>query len=213
MRRRGGDGWAYQGFNYPKSCVGRPAQAQARALAGGDERKALYGLPRRHHHPQAQALAEAARAGAGEGWYRQMVGTVDAVVPGDGTVVSRVKTDQGIFDVPANYVIDCTGLEADIGEHRVLADLLEHGGAGRNPMGRLDVETHFEVRGTRSGVGRMYASGSATPAATSPASTRSSACSTSPCASPTTWPTRASCPASRSAARCRSGDAGSKTGP
>ena len=59
-------------------------------------------------------------------------------------------------------VIDCTGLEADIREHRVLADLLDHGGAGRNPLGRLDVERSFEVRGTRSEPGRMYASGSAT---------------------------------------------------
>jgi hypothetical protein len=91
-----------------------------------------------------------------------MVGTVDQVVPGDGVVVSTVKTEQGTFDVPANYIIDATGLEADIGEHRVLADLLEHSGAGRNPLGRLDVEPSYEIRGTRSGVGRMYASGSAT---------------------------------------------------
>ena len=30
-----------------------------------------------------------------------------------------------------------------------MADLLDHGGAGRNPVGRLDVETDFEMRGTR----------------------------------------------------------------
>jgi len=59
-------------------------------------------------------------------------------------------------------VIDCTGLEADIREHRVLADLLDHSGAGRNPLRRLDVERTFEVRGTRSGPGRLYASGTAT---------------------------------------------------
>jgi hypothetical protein len=39
---------------------------------------------------------------------------------------------------------------------------LEHSGAGRNVLGRLDVERTFEVRGTRSGEGRMYASGAAT---------------------------------------------------
>jgi hypothetical protein len=64
--------------------------------------------------------------------------------------------------VAADFIIDCTGLEADIGEHRVLADLLQHSGAGRNVLGRLDVERTFEVRGTRSGAGRMYASGAAT---------------------------------------------------
>ncbi len=77
-------------------------------------------------------------------------------------VVSRVATRTGTLDVAADYVIDCTGLEADIGEHRVLADLLEHSGAGRNPLGRLDVERSFEVRGAASGDGVLYASGSAT---------------------------------------------------
>jgi len=62
----------------------------------------------------------------------------------------------------AQIILDCTGLEADIREHRLLADLLDHSGAGRNPLGRLDVEPSFEVRGTRSGTGRLYASGSAT---------------------------------------------------
>lgn len=53
-------------------------------------------------------------------------------------------------------------METDIEKHPVLADLLNHGGAGRNPLGRLDVEPTFEVRGTRSGDGRLYASGAAT---------------------------------------------------
>jgi hypothetical protein len=66
------------------------------------------------------------------------------------------------FDVTVNYVIDCTGLEADIREHRLLADLLDHTGAGRNPLGRLDVDRTFELIGTRSGTGRIYASGTAT---------------------------------------------------
>jgi hypothetical protein len=61
-----------------------------------------------------------------------------------------------------SFVVDCTGLQPDIGEQRILADLLQHTNAGRNPLGGLDVETTFEVRGTRSGKGRLYASGAAT---------------------------------------------------
>jgi len=80
----------------------------------------------------------------------------------DDMVVSRVITETGTIDVAADFVIDCTGLEADIAEHRVLADLLEHSGAGRNPLGRLDVERNFEVRGAGSGRGVLYASGAAT---------------------------------------------------
>jgi hypothetical protein len=44
----------------------------------------------------------------------------------------------------------------------VLADLLAHGGAGRNPLGRLEIERHFEVKGTRGGDGALYASGATT---------------------------------------------------
>ena len=67
-----------------------------------------------------------------------------------------------VTEITSSYVIDCTGLEADISEHRVLADLLEHSGAGRNVLDRLDVERTFEVRGTRSEPGRMYAMGAPT---------------------------------------------------
>ena len=62
----------------------------------------------------------------------------------------ELKTSFGPTRAQVVGVIDCTGLEADIREHRVLADLLDHGGAGRNPLRRLDVERTFEVRGTRS---------------------------------------------------------------
>jgi len=34
MRRRGGDGWAYQGFNYPKSVWGGQLKAEMRRLDG-----------------------------------------------------------------------------------------------------------------------------------------------------------------------------------
>src|SRR5262249_8226174 len=59
------------------------------------------------------------------------------------------------FDTTADYIIDCTGLEADVREPRLLADLLDHTGAGRNPVGRLDVDTTFELIGTRSGAGPL----------------------------------------------------------
>jgi len=67
-----------------------------------------------------------------------------------------------VLQVSADFVIDCTGLEADIAEHRVLADLLAHTGAGRNPLGRLDVERTFELRGAASDPGVIYASGATT---------------------------------------------------
>jgi hypothetical protein len=45
----------------------------------------------------------------------------------------------------------------------LLTDLLTHSGAARNvPAGRLEVARDFEVIGTQSGNGRLYASGAMT---------------------------------------------------
>ncbi|MEV6525056.1 hypothetical protein AB0M43_24170 [Longispora sp. NPDC051575] len=158
MRRRGGHGWAYQGFNYPKSVWGGQLKAQMRKL-DGEERAALYkrmggtNTPKRGHWQRQMAAGRAA------GWYEAMQGTVEKVEPAPhGQLASTV--DGRV--IRSHFVIDCTGLEADISEHRVLADLLEHSGAGRNPLGRLEVERHFEVKGTASGDGALYASGATT---------------------------------------------------
>ena len=66
------------------------------------------------------------------------------------------------MNIPADYIIDATGLEADITEHRLLKDLFDMTGAQRNPYGKMQVELSFEVTGTRNGDGLIFASGSAT---------------------------------------------------
>lgn len=103
--------------------------------------------------------------GAAEGFYLQARGTVRSVSPapsGAGLVTTVALADGSTADLDADFIIDATGLEASIEEHRVLADLLNHCGAGRNVKGRLDVERDFLVRGTDNGEGRIYASGSIT---------------------------------------------------
>jgi hypothetical protein len=161
-RRPGSNGFAYQGFNYPKSVWGGQLKAKMRKLEGQDRAQA-YDEMGGTNTPWRRSWQAQMKEGRDQGWYRLMAGTVNSMsVADDGKIVSSVKTDQGVYDVPADFVIDCTGLEADIAEHRVLKDLLDHGGAGRNPKGRLDVERTFELRGTASAPGVMYASGSAT---------------------------------------------------
>jgi hypothetical protein len=162
MRRRGRDGWAYQGFNYPKSVWGGQLKSRMRRLEG-DERAALYKTIGGTNTPVRKLWQEQLARGRREGWYRTVTGQVQSVVPAEGGgTVTRIETNQGILELRASYVVDCTGLEADIAEHRLLADLLDHGGAGRNPLGRLDVERTFEIKGTANGDGRLYASGTAT---------------------------------------------------
>jgi hypothetical protein len=162
MRRKGGDGWAYQGFNYPKSVWGGQLKAQMRRL-DGDERAGLYRAMGGTNTPRRRRWQRQMRDGRRGGWYFPMQGTVERVEPRpDGGVLSHVRQGEHTQPVPADFVIDCTGLTADIDRHRVLADLMLHGGAFRNPLGRLEVERHFEVKGTASGAGALYASGAAT---------------------------------------------------
>jgi hypothetical protein len=162
MRRQGGNGFAYQGFNYPKSVWGGQLKAKMRRLEG-DERAKEYKLMGGTNTPYRRRWQQQMNQGRAGNWYHVMTGTVEQMkVRDDGMVISMVKTAQGPAEIAADFVIDCTGLEADISEHRVLADLLEHSGAGRNPVGRLDVERTFELRGANSAPGVIYASGAAT---------------------------------------------------
>ncbi|MHA3704798.1 hypothetical protein ACXR2U_21710 [Jatrophihabitans sp. YIM 134969] len=161
-RRKGGNGFAYQGFNYPKSVWGGQLKAKMRRLEGQERADAYKGMGGTNT-PWRRSWQRQMNEGRSAGWYKTLSGTVDTMdlLP-DGRIVSTVKTPGGVFDIAADFVIDCTGLEADITEHRVLADLLEHSGAGRNPVGRLDVERTFELRGAASAPGLLYASGSPT---------------------------------------------------
>ncbi|WP_062982118.1 hypothetical protein [Nocardia anaemiae] len=172
-RRKGGDGWSYQGFNYPKSVWGGQLKAKMRTLQG-EQRAQAYREMGGTNTPVRSNWQAQLRRGRKQGWYQVMAGSARDLRPvrGQGGVITTIVPDPTAalpfppptqpFDISADYIIDCTGLEADVREHRLLADLLDHAGAGRNPVGRMDVATTFELIGTRSGSGRMYASGSAT---------------------------------------------------
>jgi hypothetical protein len=152
---------------------GGQLKAQMRRLEGEARRRA-YKEMGGTNTPVRKHWQEQLRRGRSQGWYQVMAGTArdlrPASDPMDLTATIVPDPSQPLpspppaqpFDVTVNYVIDCTGLEADIREHRLLADLLDHTGAGRNPLGRLDVDRTFELVGTRSGTGRIYASGTAT---------------------------------------------------
>jgi hypothetical protein len=162
MRRPAANGFAYQGFNFPKAAWGGQLKSRLEKL-DGEQRRQLVGIMGGTNTPRRKMWQEQLARGRREGFYKTYIGEVEEVVPGpDNTVVTRIATDDGALELRANFIIDGTGLEADIGEHRYLHDLLQCGGASRNAYGRLDVEPTFEIRGTRSGEGRMYASGSAT---------------------------------------------------
>jgi hypothetical protein len=162
LRRRAEHGWTHQAFNWPKAAWGGVYKTRLEKLEG-DERARYYQSLTSTNTPSRKLWKRQLARGRSEGWYRTVVGTVESVTPGsDNQITTRVKGAEGIHEVGAHFVIDATGLESDIREHRLLADLLDHTGAGRNPLGRLDVDRTFEVRGAASTPGALYATGSIT---------------------------------------------------
>ena len=164
FRRPGANGFAYQGFNFAKAAWGGQYRAKLEKLEGNERKEFLESQGGTNTAPR-RSWKEQIRRGMREGFYRQEVGVVESVVPSEdgSSVVTLIRNRDGDRrEIHAQFVVDATGLEGNIEDHRLLADLLEHSGAGRNPKGRLDVDRSFEVRNLRSHSGRMYASGSAT---------------------------------------------------
>ncbi len=164
FKRPGRNGFAYQAFNFPKSAWGGQLRYALEELEGDARSELLDKMGGTNTAPRkswSDQLERARKAGA----YDQAVGKVVSVeAMDDGSAIrTRVATSAGDEHViDAQFIIDATGLLARIEEHRLMADLLDHSGVGKNPKGRLDVERHFEVRGAASGPGRLYASGSMT---------------------------------------------------
>ncbi len=163
FRRPGNNGVAYQGFNFPKAAWGGQLKEQLEKLDGPGRADLIGKMGGTNTPERADWLAQLER-GKNQGFYLQRIGTVQRVEPGPNQTISTViKSHDGQeAALTANVVIDATGLESDISENRLLADLLSHGGAQRNALGRFDVTPSFELAGTRSEPGRLYASGSIT---------------------------------------------------
>lgn len=163
FRRPGHNGVAHQGFNFPKAAWGGQLKERLERLDGPGRADLIARMGGTNTPRRADWLAQLER-GRNQGHYLQRVGTVQRVEPGPNQSITTVIDDpEGHrHELSANVVIDATGLESDIAENRLLADLLTHGGAQRSAYGRFDVTPSFELSGTRSEPGRLYASGSIT---------------------------------------------------
>ena len=165
FRRPASKGWAYQGFNFPKAAWGGQMRHHLESLEGDARRDFIDAIGGTNTAPRKDWREQLDR-GEAEGFYLQGRGEVQSVVPTPDTrqVRTVVGGSNGLptAEYDADFIIDATGLEANIEEHRVIMDLLRHVGAGKNVKGRLDVERDFHVRGADNGEGRIYASGSMT---------------------------------------------------
>ena len=104
--------------------------------------------------------------GLQQGWYQIYFGQAKRIdrTP-HGQLVTHLATgkrNQPEISLTADFIIDCTGLEAALDNNSFLKDMVKTYHLGRNPKGRLSITNHFEIEGMSNGPGRVYASGSAT---------------------------------------------------
>lgn len=156
--RPSGDGWRYQPFSFPKAAGSGQLQHRLLKLDAG-ERAALIRSLGQATTARRRVWQRQLRRARRDGFYRSVHAEIRQMAPRAGRVLLNVEGVAGTEQIEADYVIDCTGLEPDMRRSPVLADLLTFGGAIMSPLCGLDVQRSFEVRGTRSEPGRMYASG------------------------------------------------------
>ncbi len=97
-----------------------------------------------------------------------VVGSAGGLALGNDGLVTATIAEEGARDghppktLEVDYVIDATGVEVNLRDHEVIADLIDCTGAQTNAVGQLSVDGSFEVAGTRNGYGRIFASGVST---------------------------------------------------
>ncbi|MEM7774361.1 MAG: FHA domain-containing protein [Pseudomonadota bacterium] len=169
-RRHAAHDIEYQPFNWPKSCWGGTLR-QRLEQAVPEERVQLLGTWGGTTTADRSDWDALLNEGKQEGWYRPFFGDVADMDLDSNDVKTRLRSSEGFgetVNLSADYVIDCTGLIADLDANPVLADLIatynirRNAISGRGPEQRLSglfVSNSFEVEGLRNGSGTAHAAG------------------------------------------------------
>ncbi len=171
-----------QPFNWPKSCWGGDLRVEYER-AGEEDRGIMLGQLGGTTTAERSDWIAIMDRGAEEGWYRAVYGNISAFQPipspgpdqPDGVQISIDTVEGNVERLNADYLIDCTGLIADIRRAPLLADLLDtyhlprnhawrmqDGRAVRGAPSGLRASNDFEIEGLRNGNGRVYAAGTIT---------------------------------------------------
>jgi hypothetical protein len=89
-----------------------------------------------------------------------MTGTIEQFRPhGPAPMLVQVRASEGLVEVPADFVIDCTGAVHDPMRSPVFADMVRLYQLPLNRLHHLQVSNDFEVEGLRHGDAHAYAAG------------------------------------------------------
>lgn len=152
----------YQPFNWPKAAWGGELRGRLEA-APAEERARLLAAWGGTTVPRRAAWRRIVREGLRDGWYRPEFGTVRALEQApDGRLAIEIETSLaggGRLQLAADYVIDCTGVEAGPERSVPVADLIRTYHVPLNALGRLSVNEEFEIEALRHGEARLFAAG------------------------------------------------------
>lgn len=153
----------FQPFNWPKACWGGELRYQLEA-ADSQNRQRLLADWGGTTTADRRDWREIVDHGMTQGWYVIQFGEVERVEPENQGVVTHIKNKnyQGTMRLEANFIIDATGLDADVTASPLLNDLITHYNLPLNQMSRLAVSNNFEVEAMRTPRGQMYAAGAIT---------------------------------------------------
>ena len=163
--------YSYQAFTFAKGSFGGQIQQKYRKIGDDKLRAELLSSVASTAIPHRRLWEQQIAQGKRDGWYHPIFGDGEGFeVSDNGKVMSTICNAGGDSRVvETDFLIDATGVEANLNEHEILSDLVNCTGAKINPLGQLAVKENFEVEGTASPTlarsnfnGKVYATGIAT---------------------------------------------------
>ncbi len=162
-QRRVENHYEFQPFNWPKACWGGELREMLEK-ANPQERQRLLADWGGTTTAQRRDWQHIVTEGLKFGWYKIEFGEVERVEREKNCIVTYIqeKNFKGQMRLEADFIIDATGLDANVSASPLLNDLVTHYNLPLNPLGRLSVSNDFELVEMRVSRGRMYAAGAIT---------------------------------------------------
>ncbi len=155
--------YEFQSFNWPKSTWGGQYK-QILETATAEQRQHLladWGGVTTMNRPDWRKIIS---GGLSKRWYQIVYGEVQQVTPDPterGIVTTLAATGStGKIPIRSDFIIDATAVDAPISASPLLRDLVEQYQLPVNQLGRLTVNSNFEVAELSNQSGKVYASGS-----------------------------------------------------
>ena len=153
--------WEFQPFNWPKAAWSGELR-EIFEKASPTERKQLLQDWGGTTTPSRGDWRNITADGLKEGWYVPVFGQVETVDrAANGKLVSTVQSQSftGTLTVESDFIIDGTGLDANLRVNPLMDDLVGHYQLPLNVADRLQVAEDFELVEMRNDRGKMYAAG------------------------------------------------------